>query len=71
MDGVKRKLGSQLARYGPNARGRQAVLSSGEAPHDELEQPRRHAQLPVEEDASQEGPEEPVYDGVREALCLR
>ena len=64
MDGVTWDLGCELLRHGPDAPGRQAVLTGGEAPHDVLEQPRRHLELPVEEDASQEWPEEPVNDGV-------
>lgn len=64
MDGVRRELGCQLLCHGSNALSGQAILPGGKAPHDKLKQPRRHMELPVEEDASQEGPEESVNDGI-------
>jgi hypothetical protein len=64
------QFGSELICNGAYARGWQAVLPSGKAAHDKLKQPRRGAQAPVEEDATQKWPEKAVNDCTREPLRL-
>ena len=70
VNGFRWELACELLPNSSNASRGQAVLARGQAPHDKLKEPRRHIEVPVEENPSQERPEEPVYDGVREPLCL-
>lgn len=70
VDAPFRQPAGQLIGDSADAGSGQAILAGREAPHDKLKQPRRGAQAPVKEDAAQERPEEAVYDGLRESLCL-
>ena len=62
MNGRVGEVGCKLVCNSANSPRRQAVGSSGKAPHDICKQPRGNFELVVEEDSAQEGLEEALDD---------
>jgi len=71
MDAVLGKPPSQVICHRPNAGCGQAIGAGGQAAHHELKKSAADIETAVEEYAAQEGPEETVDDGLREALLLQ